>query len=139
MTLTQTELDMVCTSLERLRSDFTDHPQYFYKSLFERAPELREMFREDLEGQGMKFMTTLGVIVSRLNDDASSAEQYLGLGKLHASLGVETAHFAPMGDALMDTLRAGLGDGFTPELETAWRRAYNHVSEMMIRRGAIGG
>lgn len=138
MTLSETELDMVCTSLERLRTDFTDHPQYFYKSLFRRAPELRELFREDLEGQGMKFMTTLAVIVSRLNDDASSAEQYLGLGKLHATLGVEPAHFAPMGDALMDTLREGLGDDFTPELEAAWSKAYDHVSSTMIRRGAIG-
>lgn len=137
MVLSETELDMVCSSLERLQTDFSGHPQYFYQSLFRHAPELREMFREDLEGQGMKFMTTLSVIVSRLNDDAGSAEQYLGLGKLHATLGIERAHFVPMGEALMDTLREGLGDDFTPELEAAWRKAYDHVSSTMIRRGAI--
>lgn len=139
MTLSETELDMVCSSLERLRNDFAGHPQYFYQALFRRAPELREMFREDIEGQGMKFMTTLAVIVSRLNDDAGSAEQYIGLGKLHATLGVASAHFAPMGEALIDTLREGLGRDFTPELEAAWRKAYDHVSSTMIRRGAIGG
>ena len=138
MALSESELNMVCTSLERLRTDFIGHPHYFYQSLFRRAPELREMFREDIEGQGMKFMTTLAIIVSRLNDEASSTEQYLGLGKLHATLGVEPAHFAPMGDALMDTLREGLGDAFTPELEAAWRKAYDLVSNTMIRRGGIG-
>lgn len=139
MTLSQTELDIVCTSLEKLRTEFAGHPRFFYDALFRRAPELRTMFREDIEGQGMKFMTTLGIIVSRLNDDASSAEQYLGLGKLHATLGVERSQFEPMGEALMDTLREGLGEDFTPELEAAWRKAYDHVADTMIRRGAIGG
>lgn len=96
------------------------------------------MFREDIEGQGMKFMTTLSVIVSRLDDAAASSDQYLGLGKLHASLGVERAQFEPMGEALIDTLREGLGENFTPELEKAWRKAYAHVADSMIRRGAIG-
>jgi hemoglobin-like flavoprotein len=139
MTLTESELEMVVASLERMRDRFPDHPRYFYEALFRRAPELREMFREDLEGQGMKFMTTLSVIISRLNDEAAGAEQYLGLGKLHAALGVERAHFEPMCEALMDTLREGLGQDFTPELETAWRKSYDHVAETMIRRGHISG
>ncbi|MEY8831422.1 globin domain-containing protein [Sedimentitalea sp. XS_ASV28] len=138
MILSRTELDLVRASLQRLRDEFTDHPRYFYQALFRHAPELRDMFREDIEGQGMKFMTTLSVILSRLNDDASSAQQYLGLGRLHASLGVEAAHFAPMGDALIETLRKGLGDELTPELEAAWRKAYAHVADTMIRRGGIG-
>ncbi|WP_424984532.1 globin domain-containing protein [Microbulbifer sp. S227A] len=138
MILSRTELDMVRASLVRLRHDFDDHPQYFYSALFRHAPGLRDMFREDLEGQGMKFMTTLGIILSRLNDETDGAGQYLGLGRLHAALGVKPAHFAPMGDALIDTLRHGLGDDFTPELEAAWRKAYGHVSDTMIRRGGIG-
>ncbi len=138
MTLTSTELDMVRTSLATLRRDFDAHSLYFYEALFKRAPHLREMFREDLAGQGMKFMSTLGVIVEKLNDDDASAAQYTDLGKKHAILGIKADHFAPMEEALMDTLRAGLGREFTPELEAAWRKAYAKVSANMIRRGAIG-
>lgn len=137
MTLTATELDLVRASLDELRSEFDAHSMYFYDALFRRAPHLREMFREDLAGQGMKFMTTLSVVIEKLDDDDASAAQYTGLGKMHASLGVRAAHFPPMGEALIDTLRAGLGVGLTPELEAAWRKAYNQVASNMIRRGAI--
>ncbi len=137
MTLTEAELEMVRASLGRLRSDFDNHSLFFYEALFRRAPHLREMFREDLAGQGMKFMSTLGVIVEKLDDEDASEAQYTGLGKKHASLGIEASHFAPMCEALIETLSAGLGDDFTPQLETAWRKAYAQVSANMIRRGAI--
>ncbi len=139
MTLTATEHAMVRDSLSWLRAEFDTHSLYFYEALFRREPALRDLFREDLAGQGMKFMTTLAVIVEKLNDDDVGAAQYTGLGRQHASLGIEAAHFAPMGEALMDTLRAGLGADFTPDLEAAWRKAYAQVSDNMIRRGAVPG
>lgn len=137
MTLTSAELDMVRTSLDRLRSEFDAHSLYFYQALFRREPHLRALFREDLAGQGMKFMSTLGVIVEKLDDADASEAQYTGLGKKHTMLGVKAADFAPMAEALIDTLREGLGADFTPELEAAWRKAYDQVAANMIRRGAI--
>ncbi len=139
MTLTTTEHELVRDSLNRLRAEFDTHSLYFYESLFRRDPSLRELFREDLAGQGMKFMTTLAVIVEKLNDEDISAARYVGLGRQHASLGIKAIHFAPMGDALIETLRVGLGKDFTPELETAWQKAYAEVSNNMIHRGAIPG
>ncbi len=139
MELTSAEHEMVRKSLDRLRSEFDGHSLYFYEALFRRAPKMRTLFREDLAGQGMKFMSTLGVIVEKLNDEDFSEAQYNGLGRKHAMLGIKAAHFAPMGEALIETLRAGLGEDFTPELEAAWRKAYDKVSANMIRRGAIPG
>jgi hemoglobin-like flavoprotein len=96
------------------------------------------MFRDDLAGQGMKFMTTLDVVVQRLDSEEEIEEQYLGLGRLHKTLGIQAADFAPMEEALMDTLRNALGDDFDAELESAWRAAYGTVSANMIQRGKIG-
>ncbi|MBK0329166.1 globin [Rhodobacteraceae bacterium F11138] len=139
MTLTSTEHQMVRDSLNRLRDEFDTRSLYFYEALFRREPVLRDLFREDLAGQGMKFMTTLAVILEKLNDEDADAAQYTGLGRQHASLGVKAADFAPMGEALIETLRAGLGADFTPELELAWHKAYAQVAAAMIRRGAIPG
>ncbi|WJY22910.1 globin domain-containing protein [Fontisubflavum oceani] len=137
MSLTSAELEMVRDSLGRLRKDFEAHSTYFYDALFRRAPELRKMFRDDLTGQGMKFMTTLDVIVQKLDDEEHLASQYQSLGRSHAILGVHAGDFAPMEEALIDTMRNALGEGFTPELEQAWRKAYAEVSRNMIRRGGI--
>jgi len=137
MTITPEELRMVQTSLDRLREDFDRHSTYFYEALFRHAPQLRKMFRDDLTGQGMKFMTTLDVVVQKLDNEEQIAEQYTGLGRAHSRMGIHAADFAPMEEALIETMRNALGDEFTSELEHAWRKAYAVVSSNMIRRGGI--
>ena len=137
MTISTEELRAVRQSFDQLRDDLGAHSDYFYAALFRHAPGFREMFRDDLAGQGMKFMTTLDVILNKLEHEEGMAEQFRGLGSKHASLGVEASHFGPMEEALMDTMRVALGEGFTPTLESAWRQAYRQVSENMIRRGGM--
>ena len=137
MTVSASDLKLIRTSFDRLRDDLDSHSTEFYEALFRRAPYLRSMFREDLAGQGMKFMTTLGVIVDKLHDESAVAEQYVGLGRKHASLGVEAAHFEPMREALLDTLRVAMGAEFTGEMEQAWRRAFDQVGANMMKRGGI--
>ena len=122
---------------ERLQSEFDQFSTYFYEALFRRAPELRGLFRDDLTGQGMKFMTTLRKVILHTNVAEDKSEKLKGLGSDHASLGVVAGNFAPMEEALMDTLRHTLGDEFTPELESAWRKAYARLSEAMILKGGI--
>ena len=137
MTLTQEELALIRESLVALKPGYQTHSVTFYEKLFAQAPQLRSMFREDLAGQGMKFMTTLGVIVDKLHHESAVAEQYVGLGRKHASLGVEAAHFEPMREALLDTLRAAMGAEFTLEMEQAWRRGFDQVGANMMTRGGI--
>jgi len=60
-----------------------------------------------------------------------------GLAKAHKRIGVRREHFAPMGSALMVTLGETLGPAFTPRLQKAWRAAYDHVADEMIRRGGF--
>ncbi len=139
MTFSDTDLKLLESSYEKLRVGIAEHPDAFYEALFRHAPHLRNLFREDLTGQGMKFMTTLGVILVRLKDDDAVEEQFRELGAKHAALGVEAAHFAPMEEALIETIAAELGEEATPELEALWRKAFRKISERMIRRGGLPG
>lgn len=111
----------------------------FYQNLFEREPKLRAMFRDDLSGQGMKFMSTLKTIVVALKDDDVLHSELKPLGEGHARLGIVSANFEPMGEALLDTFREILGPKFTPDMEDAWRKAYAEISKEMIELGGISG
>lgn len=137
MPISPEELRLVRESLNRLRDQFDAHSTHFYEALFRHAPHLRKLFRDDLTGQGMKFMTTLDVVVQKLDDEGQIEEQYTGLGRTHSSLGIQVADFTPMEEALIDTIRNAMGEAFTSELEHAWRKAYAVVSSNMIRRGGI--
>ena len=137
MPITDHELRLVQDSIDRLRDEFDVRSMYFYEALFERAPHLKQLFRDDLAGQGMKFMSTLDAIVHKLDREQELASRFQGLGDMHSAIGITVSDFAPMEEALIDTMRDALGAKFTPELEAAWRNAYSIVKENMIRRGKI--
>ncbi len=138
MTLTAREQDQLRQSFERLQSEFDQFSTDFYERLFRRAPALRAMFREDLAGQGMKFMTTLREVIFHAQDTEGEGDRLEELGRGHASLGVTADHFAPMEEALIETLRDTLGDECSDDLEAVWRKAYEEMSAAMIRKGGIG-
>ncbi|THH39136.1 hemin receptor [Aliishimia ponticola] len=104
----------------------------FYDRLFEIAPEVRPMFKDDLTDQAAKLMTTLGVVVKGLTDLPKIIPVAEQLARRHVSYGVTEDQYGPVGAALIDTLSAGLGDDFTPEVKAAWEDAYATLSGVMI-------
>ena len=128
---------LVRESFAKLRERLEPASVFFYEALFRRAPGLREMFRDDLTGQGMKFMSTLSIIVDNIDKPDAVGEHFAELGHFHSVIGVKAAHFEPMGEALIDTLREELGADFDAATETAWRAAYAELADRIIRRGEI--
>jgi hemoglobin-like flavoprotein len=104
----------------------------FYERLFALDPSLRAMFAHaDMEQQGKKLLQALGVVVAtadRLGTLAPSLEE---LGRKHLAYGVVDRHYDVVGMALLGTLAAALGDGFTPPVQQAWTVAYTGVAELM--------
>ncbi len=137
MPLTAEQLDTIRRSFGRIRRDFEPASTFFYEELFRRAPELRALFRDDLAGQGMKFMSTLATIVDGMHDPDALDERYAELGRLHGSLGVTAPMFEPMGEALIATVKHTLGNDFTPEVAEAWRTAYEDMVQALIAKGGI--
>jgi hemoglobin-like flavoprotein len=103
----------------------------FYKNLFEAAPQLRPLFKGDLEQQAIKLMQMINVTVGKLNEPDVLLPALQQLGKRHASYGVEPTHYAPVGAALLKTLEQGLGDKFTPDTRQAWTQVYGGMTQVM--------
>ncbi len=135
MALSSEDIRLVRDSLPLIREHVEPASMLFYDNLFAVAPELRTLFRPDLAGQGMRFLSTLTTIADLLTDPEALAEELDDLAAAHASLGIRAADFTPMGSALLVTLGETLGPGFTVRLQQAWRAAYDHFAEEMIARG----
>ena len=104
----------------------------FYGRLFEIAPEVKPLFKNDIAEQGRKLMATLGVVVRGLSDLPSILPAASNLAKKHVSYGVKASHYEPVGAALLWTLEKGLGDKWTPDVAAAWTEAYVTLSGFMI-------
>ncbi len=103
----------------------------FYGKLFELEPSLRTLFKGDLKAQGRKLMQLIGTAVAGLRDLGSLVPAVQALGKRHAGYGVQTAHYATVGAALLWTLGQGLGEDFTPEVKDAWAITYGVLAKTM--------
>ena len=106
--------------------------EIFYSRFFETAPEVRPLFKEDVTEQAGKLMIMLGTVVNGLRDLEKIVPVARKMAMEHAGYGVKTAHFEPVGAALIATLEAGLGDDFTLETREAWVAAYEILSGVMI-------
>lgn len=136
MKLSEPEIARLRESFRLLRHEEQAASERFYERLFEIAPEVRPLFPADMSEQGMKFMSTLGVILDRL-DQPKALEPFMdNLAKGHAAYGVKPEHFAPMGQALIDTMREILGEAFPEGADAAWKTAYDELAKEMIRRGS---
>lgn len=130
--------------------------ELFYKNLFQVAPVTKELFpiavrnrhrdwaceeEEDeddpvnspaLRKLFAKVLDAVGTAVAGLQDIASLVPHLTALGMRHINYNTTSEHFAYGGQALLITLRAGLGELYTPDVEAAWKLVYDFVSATII-------
>ena len=113
--------------------------EIFYGELFAIDPSLKAMFKGDIGRQRRKLLAALALVVRSLHAPEKwyRARKSFG-GKKHVDYGVEPAHYAYVGNALLRTLKKGLGEQFTPELRQAWIEAYSALAAIM-KEAAYGG
>jgi hemoglobin-like flavoprotein len=103
----------------------------FYGRVFELAPEVKPLFRQDIAVQGRKLMATLAVLVESLEQFDALQPMLKALGQRHAAYGVRPAHYATVSSALVWAFGVALQDQFSPEMRSAWRVLTEAVSVVM--------
>jgi hemoglobin-like flavoprotein len=135
--MTPHQIHLIRSSFAPLKPLAPTVAEAFYAQLFARDPALRTLFRGSaMVEQGERLMQMIGAAIDLLDRPASLTPVLLKLGQRHAGYGVVEAHYASVGAALLDTLAAGLGDGFTAEVREAWTVMYGHVAQTMQKGAA---
>jgi hemoglobin-like flavoprotein len=121
--LTATEIGLIRDSFDRVSIGLRFSHKY-YARLFEIAPELRALFPGDLSMQLRKLMDMLAALVDKLDRPHELVLTLEALGAQHRDYGVVAAHFAPVGQALFETLEGELGPAFDEATRRAWIALY---------------
>lgn len=132
--MNDTEIKLVQDSFEQVVPIAETAATLFYEDLFETAQEVRPLFaKTDIKDQGAKLMTMLTVVIRGLNDLDKIVPAAETLAVRHVDYGVKSEHYGKVGASLLRTLKKGLGDDFTPEVENAWTSIYSALSTVMIQ------
>ena len=130
--MTPTDIMTIRHNFAELAGDADGLAAEFYMRLFALDPSLTHLFRSDLKAQGRKLTAALALVVNSLDRLEGILGQIQTLGLWHRDYGVEAAHYATVGAALIDTLEARLGPAFTEEARLAWGSAYGILAEAML-------
>lgn len=121
----------------------------FYRRLFELAPQYRDLFSADMSAQKKKLIRMLAFIVKSMewsdeqwadevNPDEDLMLVVLALGRRHTHLyRVPKEAYAVVGEALMWTLKQGLGDALDAKTSSAWALLYELLSKTMMMAGQV--
>lgn len=88
----------------------------FYQEFFKAKPNFREtIFKNvNIEKQSKLLFSMLDQAIAWLDNPDELVPALLACGQRHVHYGVETFHYPIVGNCLIRTLRAGLGERFTP-------------------------
>ena len=97
-------MDIAIASIARVRLSFARlqpaadvAARTFYAHLFQAHPELRPLFKGDLQAQGAKLMDMLATAVALLTRPWGLAPVLRRLGERHAGYGVQPWHYRAVG------------------------------------------
>ena len=105
--------------------------ELFYSRLFAVAPQLKRLFKGDMQAQGQRLMRMIDTAVGELENVDDLIPVLEDLGRRHAGYGVREADYDTVAGALLWTLEMGLGDAFTDDIKDAWTRTYALLAETM--------
>lgn len=129
--MTNEQIKLVKDSFSRVAPIAETAAQPFYARLFELDPDLELLFKGNLSEQGRKLMQMLALAVNSLDRMEQLLPVVRSLGSRHVSYGVRDKDYDTVGQALLWTLRKGLGEAFTPDVEAAWSNVYTALASAM--------
>ncbi|MBQ4836646.1 MULTISPECIES: globin family protein [Pseudoalteromonas] len=131
MSISQRQKQLVQESFAKVEPISEQAADIFYTTLFEYDPSLKSLFKNSIKSQGQKLMATLKVAVNSLDDIDALVPVLQKLAERHVNYGVKPEHFTLVGNALLYTLKKGLGSDWNSELRQAWIDVFKVVATVM--------
>lgn len=123
------------TSLRRVNPELLG--DVFHSRLFLENPSLRPMFIQPMRAQYNKLVDMLNVAVARIDRPDELVVTLRHLGVHHQRIEVRPKHYAVVGNALLWTVRNGLGRDWNEDVAVAWQAFYQWLAEVMIQAAKL--
>lgn len=109
-----------------------DFSRRFYGLLFEKHPNLRPMFKNDLQAQGRKLVALIHTAVASLEQLDELIPAIRKLGREHRDYQVKNSDYVLVRECLLQSLQETLGEHDNEDAMIAWGHVYDMLAEIMI-------
>ncbi|MET3683897.1 nitric oxide dioxygenase [Alkalibacillus flavidus] len=133
--LTEQQKETIKATAPVLREHGTAITTRFYQMLFEKHPELLNIFNQANQKQGKQQRALANSIIAsaehidHLEEIMPVVEQ---IAHKHRSLGIKPEHYPIVGENLLIAIKDVLGDAATDDIMQAWEDAYQVIADIFI-------
>lgn len=130
--LTARQKRLIKESLESVQEYSTALTKLFYGRLFELKPEVRSLFKTNIEDQSRKLLDMIVIIVEALDDFDALRPRLAELGRKHVTYGALPEHYEFIKKSLLWALGRALEMDFDAETKAAWNEMLDAVAITML-------
>ncbi|KAI1505975.1 globin-like protein [Biscogniauxia marginata] len=139
MALTRQEAELVKDTIPALQKHGEHISTVFYKTMLRDHPDLNNYFNSVNMHTGRQPRALTALILafaSNIVNISDLSPKLERVAQKHASLNIQPDHYEIVGRYLMRAFAAVLGPAMTPEVGTAWTKAYWQMAKMLTGREA---
>lgn len=130
--MTTEEIELVRNTWISILAHKEEAGDMFYNTLFELSPEIRNLFNTDIRSQSQKLISSVTLIVTKLNTLDNIGQEVKFLVERHVNYQVKPYYFEAFGKAFITMLAHVLDDVWTPEIANAWSKVFKLIADAMI-------
>ncbi|MEK5036821.1 NO-inducible flavohemoprotein [Sporosarcina sp. FSL K6-3457] len=133
--LSQETINIIKSTVPVLEQHGKTITTVFYKNMFEKHPELLNIFNHANQSQGRQqtaLANTVYAAAANIDNLAAIIPAVVQIAHKHKSLGIKEEHYPIVGYHLLGAIKEVLGDAATPEIIAAWGEAYGVIADAFI-------
>lgn len=108
----------------------------FYKNMFEKHPELLNIFNHTNQEKGRQqtaLANTVYAAAVHIENLEAILPAVMQIAHKHRSLGILPEHYPIVGENLLQAIKEVLGDAATDDIINAWAEAYGVIADIFIQ------
>ncbi|MFJ7935041.1 NO-inducible flavohemoprotein [Sporosarcina sp. NPDC096371] len=133
--LSQETINIIKSTVPVLEQHGKTITTVFYKNMFEKHPELLNIFNHANQSQGRQqtaLANTVYAAAANIDNLGAIIPVVVQIAHKHKSLGIKAEHYPIVGYHLLGAIKEVLGDAATPEIIGAWGEAYGVIADAFI-------
>ncbi len=130
--LTSQQTDLLRASFVRLIPACESVSETIYATLFERHPELKPRFPQDMQLQQEKLVLMLASAVDMLKDRKEFETTCAELGRRHLAYGAVAAHYPIVATLTLEAIGDAAAPPLSPEERESWELLFDLIGTSML-------
>lgn len=133
--LEEKNIDIIKSTVPLLKTKGVEITTVFYKTMFERNPEVKPLFDMNRQASGEQpkaLALTILAAAQNIENLESILPVVKKIAEKHCNVGIMPEHYPIVGENLLLAIKTVLGDACTENMLTAWEEVYGIIANIFI-------